>query len=173
MVFINPYVTGGYCNQEKVFDIENFAISAIKISVKQTRDFIDKEEEKVNTDSFSINFKNLYCALGYECSSSDIGIEKLFAYALDGIKYNFSPEIEKKVAARLIKFYRDEKSMPYGKLMDISGYNKTWGIYSPESSNIEDSFKIVGYSVAKLSEKNNNPDINNYWNIMLNTNKGL
>jgi hypothetical protein len=26
MVFINPYLTFGYCNQEKVFDIENFAL---------------------------------------------------------------------------------------------------------------------------------------------------
>jgi hypothetical protein len=41
MVFINPYYTSGYCNQEKVFNIENFALSSIKISVKQTEDFLD------------------------------------------------------------------------------------------------------------------------------------
>lgn len=169
MIFINPYYTSGYCNQEKVFNIENFALSSIKITVKQTEDFLDQNKEIINSDNFFIKFKNLYCSLGYECSSADIETEKLYAFPIDGLRYS-SAISTKKVDVRKIKFYRDEKtSMPYGRLIFLEDGNG-WGRYSPESSIVDNNFNIPGFELLPGTGERKE---DGYFEIPLNINKGL
>ena len=70
MIVIDPYFTAGYCNQEKTFDIKDFAVSAIIVSIVQSKadeeTFLDQDGLAVNSDSFFIKTKNLYCAFGYK-----------------------------------------------------------------------------------------------------------
>lgn len=169
MVFINPYFTSGYCNQEKVFDIQNFAITSIKIYVKQTEDFLDQNKENVNSESFFIKFKNLRCAFGFYCTNADIDKEKLYIYPVDGLCYN-SGQTDKKVDAKLIEFKRDEKLMPYAMVSNPIGL-KAWGRYSPDSSMMDDNFKILGYTSLAPSSLDRGED--GYFTLSLNINKGL
>lgn len=169
MIFVNPYFTSGYCNQEKVFDIQNFAVTSIKIYVKQTEDFLDQNKESVNSESFFIKFKNLRCAFGFYCTNADIDKEKLYIYPVDGLCYN-SGQIDKKVDAKLIEFKRDEKSMPYAMVSNPIGL-KAWGRYSPDSSIMDDNFKILGYSSLPLTTLDRGAD--GYFTLGLNINKGL
>ena len=170
MVFINPYFTSGYCNQEKVFDIQDFSVTSIKISVKQIEDFLDQNDEKVNSESFFINFKNLYCAFGFECKNTDIDKEKLYIHSADGLCYN-SGITEKKVDAKLVQFYRDANTlMPQARVADPINL-KAWGRYSPESSIIDDNFKIPGYSSLESASLERGDD--GFFTLSLNINKGL
>ena len=175
MVFINPYLTSGYCNQEKVFDIENFALTSIVITVIQQKDnddaFKDTEGNIVSGNNFFIKFKNIYCALGYECDNKDINTEKLFAYSIDGLRYDFSQEASKQVNARLIKFKRDNRYMPYGEIIDMDTreiYNG-WATYIADSANIDDRFGIPGYIFIEGS----NIKKNGLFTLPININKGL
>lgn len=175
MIFINPYNTFGYCNQEKVFDIENFALQSIVVTVIQQKDnestFKDAEDNPVSGENFIIKFKNIYCALGYECDNKDIGTEKLYVYPVDGLRYDFSSDASKKINARLIKFRRDNKFMPYGEIIDMDSrkmYNG-WGTYVQDSTNIDDRFGIPGYIYIEGS----NTKKNGVFILPINTNKGL
>lgn len=178
MIFINPYVTEGYCNQEKTFNIKNFAPSAIQISVKQIENFLDEEDAQVSSDSFFISFKEIYCTFGYECSNNLIGTQKLYAYSMDGLRYN-SQSKNKKLNARLIKFSQDDKKMLRGIIQDITdiAYNG-WGRYSPESSYTDNIFKIMGYSLLTKRDDASGKETaikkeNGYYELPLNLNKGM
>lgn len=175
MVFINPYLTFGYCNQEKVFDIENFALTSIVITIIQQKDnddvFKDAEGNVVSGNNFFIKFKNIYCALGYECDNKDINTEKLFAYSIDGLRYDFSQEASKQVNARLVKFKRDNRYMPYGEIIDMDTreiYNG-WATYIADSANTDDRFGIPGYIFIEGS----NIKKNGLFTLPININKGL
>ena len=175
MIFINPYNTFGYCNQEKVFDIENFALESIVVTIIQQKDnesiFKDAEDNPVSGENFIIKFKNIYCALGYECDNKDIGTEKLYVYPVDGLRYDFSSDVSKKINARLIKIKRDNKFMPYGEIIDMDSrrmYNG-WGTYVKDSTNIDDRFSIPRY----IYIEENNTKKNGVFILPINTNKGL
>lgn len=176
MVFINPYLTFGYCNQEKVFDIEDFALQSIVISViqqkKEEDTFKDIDGNAVSGNNFFIKFKNIYCALGYECSDKDINTEKLFAYAVDGLHYDFSSEVTKQVNARLIKFKRDNKHMPYGENIDMDFPRKIyngWGTYISDVTTVDSRFGIPGYIYIDNSDQKKN----GLFILPININKGL
>lgn len=173
MVFINPFITYGYCNQEKVFNIENFAITGIKITIEQsgadTDAFLDTEGNPVSSDSFFIKIKNIHCSLGYECTNDDMEKYKLYAYTLDGLKYSFSTSTIKRVNTRLIYFTRDQHFMPYGVEL-VNGFSYSgWASYSPESSYVDDVFKLPGYSPILNSSKKED----GIFKLTLNNNKGL
>ena len=175
MVFINPYNTFGYCNQEKVFNIENFALQSIVISVLQQKGeedaFKDLENVPVSGETFSIKFKNIYCSLGYECDNKDINTEKLYVYPIDGLRYDFSSSAYKKVNARLVKFRRDSRFMPYGEIIDMDSHKmyNGWGTYILDSTNVDENFGIPGYIYIDGS----NEKKNGVFELPINTNKGL
>lgn len=173
MICIDPYYTSGYCVQEKVFDITDFSVSSIKITVVQSQAdsdaFLDEEDNPVSSDNFFIKFKDIYCTLGYHCEHTDIETEKLYVYPIDGLKYDFSTSASKKANARLISFHRDLKHMPYGKIINSEAFNG-WAYYSSESSNRDENFgNIPGY----IPILNSNLKQNDIFNLYLNTNKGL
>lgn len=160
MIFINPFMTYGYCNQEKVFDIENFALQSIKITIEQspavTEQFLDQDKQPISSDSFFIKVKNIHCSLGYACEEQDIETYKVYPYSLNGLKYNFIGSTKKEVSGRVIYFDRDQYNMPYGiEINNGISYNG-WGKYSAESSKVEDIFDIPGYSLIFDSHKHKN-----------------
>ena len=67
----------------------------MNIFVDEEDTFKDIEGNAVSGNNFFIKFKNIYCALGYECNNKDINTEKLFVYPVDGLRYDFSSEINK------------------------------------------------------------------------------
>ena len=175
MIFINPYLTSGYCNQEKVFDVENFALQSIIVSIIQQKGdddaFKDTEGNNVSGNNFFIKLKNIYCSLGYECSNEDINTEKLFVYSIDGIRYDFSSEVSKQVNARLVKFKRDNRYMPYGEIIDMDTrkiYNG-WATYVADVTTIDERFGIPGYVFIEGSDKKKN----GVFTLPININKGL
>ena len=176
MVFINPYVTFGFCNQEKVFDIQNFALSSITISIIQQRNeedsFKDQNGDIVNSEIFSIKLKDIYCALGYECNNNDIGKEKLYAYPEDGLRYDSTTTVSKQVNARLIYFKRDNRHMPYGEIIEIDGksYFNGWAKYIPDMTDIDEKFNIPGYEFLGETSKNKK---NGVFILSLNNNRAL
>lgn len=172
MIVIDPYFTAGYCNQEKTFDIKDFAVSAIIVSIVQSKadeeTFLDQEGFAVSSDSFFIKTKNLYCAFGYKCSESDIETEKVYAYSLEGLRYNFSESSNKKVNARYVKFLRDTKHMPYCNIIDFNSCNG-WALYNTESATVDSNFNIPGYIPIEGSRTKTN----GIFILDLNNNKAL
>lgn len=173
MICINPFYTSGYCIQEKVIDIKDFTLQSIKISIVQSQNiadiFLDQDDIAVSSDNFFIKCKDIYCSLGYECLSTDIETEKLFVYPVDGLRYDFSASVTKLADARLIRFDRDLKHMPYGRIVDSYNFNN-WASYSSESSNTDEKFNnMFGYSEIL----NSGSKQGDYFILDLNTNKGL
>lgn len=174
MVFINPYDTFGYCNQEKVFDISDCLITRIRVYIVQNKEeepFLDEYGEKVSSDSFYIKIKNIVCDFGYECHRPDIGTKKLYAFSLSGDSYNFTNYV-KDVGARMVSFYL-ENNLPRGKIVedytDSNFSNRAiWGLYDTDSSTIDANFKdypgyvSIGTRPDNTLSLNNNKGIQNH-----------
>ena len=84
MIFINAYDTKGYCNQEKIFNIENKIIKRIKIQLCQDKNFKNIDGKLLTPqegDLFKIYVRDLKLQIGYNKPDIQNDEYKVYLYS--------------------------------------------------------------------------------------------
>lgn len=99
MVGSNLYNTLGYCNQEKIFNIENIVIKSISAYLWHDGNF--RTTDGVAVNNHIIKFTNFQLYPGYDIDEFKTNSTRIFLYTGDGL--NYSTEYRTKtLAARML-----------------------------------------------------------------------
>lgn len=129
MISPNYYNTLGYCNQEKVFNIENFVIKSITVNIFHDGNFIRKDGRAA--DKFRIYFNNLSVFLGYDSSEFNSSLKRNFLYTTSGFKYD-NDYYQKPLYIRFAEAINNKLDLKIltDTLID-SDYKIAWETYNP------------------------------------------
>lgn len=145
MIISNPYNTLGYCNQEKVFDITNFVIRKLKISIWQDGNF--KASNGGNVAGRFIFFNNFQLYAGYPTSDFSKALTKLYLYTRDGLSYSVE-SLTKTIYSRLVKL--DTSTNNLSEVFIPSNYYKyIWEHYVPGSRSMSSVSNLGQYETIE------------------------
>lgn len=129
MISPNYYNTLGYCNQEKVFNIENFIIKSITVNIFHDGNFIRKDGRAVN--KLRIYFNNLSVFLGYDSSEFDTTLKRSFIYTNAGFKYDNDYYI-KPIYVRFVEAVNNKLNLNIlTETLTDDNYKIFWETYNP------------------------------------------
>lgn len=142
MVFINPYDTKGYGNQEKVFNIKDKIVKGIKIQLCQDNNFKDTNDELVSQEdglNLTINIKKIKVELGYQKPDLAPGDCQTYFYST-GL-YTYGDNTTRELKVRVI-----QKDLINDEYKEISGSGQIYfGKLNPKSSQVSIRFNGIGY----------------------------
>lgn len=88
LVSVNPYNSLGYCNQSKMFDINNLLIKKVEVYLYQGNDFFDENNMLLEVkDSNTIKIDMVSLSFGYH-KEAFTDSRLLYLYTEDGLNYN-------------------------------------------------------------------------------------
>lgn len=149
MISSNYYNTLGYCNQEKVFDIEDFVIFDITVSVWQNGNFLKENKEAIN--NAKIYFTNFSLYLGYDLSEFKSSKYKNFLYTTSGYKYNDN-YYNKTIQLRFVELINKTDISVITANLDDSKYTIYWEEYDPNIKTNGPQSNIISF--RNLQENN-------------------
>lgn len=150
MISSNYYNTLGYCNQEKVFDIEDFVISNITVSIWQDGNFLKENKEEI--ENVKIYFTNFSLYLGYDLSEFELSKYRSFLYTTSGYKYN-DDYYNKTIRLRFAELVnKNNLNIITSDLNDINKYTIYWEEYDPNIKTNGPQSNIISF--RNLEENN-------------------
>ena len=154
MISSNPYNTLGYCNQEKVFNIEDFVIKSIDIKLYHKGDFITIDKQALN--KMRIYFNNLSVFLGYDISDFSKSLKRNFLYTTAGYKYDNEHYI-KPIYVRFVEAINNKTDLQIltQELQQDNIYNIYWEEYNPLIKTTGLKSNIISFQSLVSEEQNN------------------
>ena len=149
MIGANLYNTNGYQNQEKVIDITNKVISAIKVSFWQDGKFNSKEYGPVINQY--ISYTNLQLYIGYDISDFQEN-KQLFLYSEDGLQYSANNN-SRVLKTRLLEL--DKSALTFKEDSTFFVLDNTtqmyWGKYNVANNTISNIYNLLAYETVNTS----------------------
>lgn len=143
MIFIDPYYTFGFCNQEKVFDIKDKIITKISLYFNQYSNFYSTSADGMvlvpPEENLQIQIKNIKIEAGYDATGLEDEVYKLYLFSNTSYLYNKTSN-QKNLYLRILG--KDANA----RWVDMSNIGqKNFGIFNSFNTNYSDKYGELSF----------------------------
>ena len=151
MIGSNFYNTLGYCNQEQVFDIKNFIVTNISLSLFQDGNF--KSVNGININNSKIYATNIGVYFGYDLSEFYNVKYKTFLYSTNGLQYN-SEYYKKSLYLRFVELMDDKTNLNIlnNQLGQGGIFRVHWEQYDPNEIDVAQWSELLAFNTLEGTE---------------------